>query len=256
MTRLPVAFFGHGSPMNALQRNRFTEAWAEFGSSIPRPRAILAISAHWYVPGTKVTAGSSPRTVHDFNRRFPPELFDLVYPAPGDETIAARVRALLDPVPVALDDRWGFDHGAWAVLVHAFPDAQIPVVELSIDRTKPAAFHYDLAARLAPLRDEGVLIIGSGNVVHNLEIWDREDRSEHDWAVRFERRVRDLVIAQDHAPLVAYTTGGADATLSVPTPDHYLPLLYVIAQQREDDRVSVITHGVTGTISMLSLAIG
>lgn len=253
---MPVAFFGHGTPMNAVQQNRHTRAWAEYGKALAPPRAILVVSAHWYVPGTKLTAGAAPRTVHDFGRWAPRELFDLIYPAPGDDALAARVRELLDPIPVEMDRSWGLDHGAWSVLVHAFPEARIPVVQLSIDRSKPPAFHYDLAARLAPLRDEGVFVMASGNVVHNLELFGRETEPANEWAPRFERLVRDLVIAHDHAPLIDYKRHGSDAKLAVPTPDHYLPLLYAIAQQREDDSVSVITSGTGGPISMLSVAIG
>jgi 4,5-DOPA dioxygenase extradiol len=256
MSRMPVAFFGHGSPMNALQRTRHTEAWAAYGTALPAPSVILVVSAHWYVPGTKLTAGPAPRTVHDFGRWAPRELFEVVYPAPGSDALAERVRELLDPVPVANDASWGLDHGAWSVLVHAFPEARIPVVQLSIDRSKAAQFHYDLGTRLAPLRDEGVFVMTSGNVVHNLEIFGRAADPANDWASRFERHVRDLVIAHDHAPLIDYKRSGADGALSIPTPDHYLPLLYAIAQQREDDPVSVITEGVGGALSMLSIAIG
>ena len=253
---MPVAFFGHGSPMNAVARNRHTQAWTAYGSALPTPAAILVVSAHWYVPGTKLTAGPAPRTVHDFGRWAPRELFDVIYPAPGSDALAERVRALLDPFPVEMDRSWGLDHGAWSVLVHAFPDPRIPVVQLSIDRSKPAPFHYDLGARLAPLRDEGVFVMASGNVVHNLEIFGRAAEPANEWAVRFERLVRDLVIAHDHAPLIDYKANGTDAILSIPTPDHYLPLLYAIAQQREDDSISVITEGVSGALSMLSIAIG
>jgi 4,5-DOPA dioxygenase extradiol len=252
---MPVAFFGHGSPLNALDDNEHTRAWARYGAAVPPPRAILVVSAHWYVAGTKLTAGPAPRTVHDFGEWAPPELFAMRYPAPGSDALGARVRALLDPLPVEPDESWGFDHGAWSVLVHAFPEARIPVVQLSIDRSKPPAFHYALGTRLAPLRDEGVLIVGSGNVVHNLELL-RGGASDDAWASRFERCVRDWVVAGDHDALIDYHRHGTDARLAIPTPDHYLPLLYVVALQGDDDSIGIITEGAHGAMSMFSLALG
>jgi 4,5-DOPA dioxygenase extradiol len=252
---MPVAFFGHGTPLNALRENEHTRAWARFGEELPSPRAILVVSAHWYVPGTKLTAGASPRTVHDFGEWAPPELFAVDYAAPGSDALVARVRELLAPFPVAADTSWGFDHGAWSVLVHAYPQAELPVVQLSIDRRQPAAFHYALGARLAPLRDEGILVIGSGNVVHNLEL-QGAGMSEKSWGSRFERRVRDWVVANDHDALIDYHRHGSYARLAIPTPDHYLPLLYVVAQQHDDDAVRVLTEGADGPISMLSIVLG
>jgi 4,5-DOPA dioxygenase extradiol len=252
---MPVAFFGHGTPLNALRDNEHTRAWARFGTELPPPRAILVVSAHWYVAGTKLTAGASPRTVHDFGAWAPPELFAVDYGAPGSDALVERVRALVAPFPVEADTSWGFDHGAWSVLVHAFPQACVPVVQLSIDRRQPPAFHYALGARLAPLRDEGILVIGSGNVVHNLELF-RGEAGEESWPARFERCVRDWIIACDHDALIDYHRQGSDARLAIPTPDHYLPLLYVVAQQRDDDPVRVITEGAHGAMSMLSVALG
>jgi 4,5-DOPA dioxygenase extradiol len=255
---MPAVFFGHGNPMNALARNSWTQGWAEIGASVPRPKAVLCVSAHWYLPATLVTAQESPRTIHDFGG-FPRELFEFDYPAPGDPELARRVRELLAPVSVGLDTRWGLDHGTWSVLCHAFPQADVPVVQLSIDETQPAQFHYELAQRLAPLRDEGVLIVGSGNLVHNLHAyaWGRHTVEPLDWAVRFDARARELIAANDHAPLVAYESLGRDATLSAPTPDHYLPLLYVIAQQREGERVTFPVEGFDGgSISMRSVRVG
>ncbi|HEU4594776.1 MAG TPA: 4,5-DOPA dioxygenase extradiol [Pyrinomonadaceae bacterium] len=256
--RMPAIFFGHGNPLNALQSNEWTEGWARIGDSIPRPKAIVCVSAHWYLPATLVTATERPRTIHDFGG-FPRELYEVEYPAPGDAELAARVRDLLAPVPTGLDNLWGLDHGTWSVLCHVFPGADVPVVQLSIDETQPATFHYELARRLAPLRDEGVLVMGSGNLVHNLHTyaWGRRKVEPFDWAVRFEERARGLLLAGDHTPLVNYESLGADARLSAPTPDHYLPLLYVIAQQREDDEVSFPVEGFDGgSISMLSIQIG
>lgn len=257
-TLMPAIFFGHGNPMNALTTNAYTSRWAAIGISIPRPKAILSVSAHWYIPATAVTFDPSPRTIHDFGG-FPKELFAVEYPAPGDPALASRVRHLLAPIQVQRDERWGLDHGTWSVLCHLFPHADIPVIQLSIDETKPPQFHYELGKRLAPLRDEGVLVIGSGNLVHNLHTyaWGTQNVEAFDWAVRFEERARDLLLSGDHSPLVAYETLGRDAMLSVPTPEHYLPLLYVIALKREDEQVSFPVEGVDGgSVSMLTVQVG
>jgi 4,5-DOPA dioxygenase extradiol len=205
-----------------------------------------------------VTAIDKPRTIHDFGG-FPRALFEVQYPAPGSPELAQRVAQLLAPVPVALDRDWGLDHGTWSVLVHVYPQADIPVVQLSIDETKPARWHYDLARKLAPLRDEGVLIMGSGNLVHNLHTysWGRYAVEPYDWAVRFETKARALLSAADFAPLVEYESLGRDATLSAPTPDHYLPLLYVLAQHRPGEPVSFPVEGFDGgSISMLTVQVG
>jgi len=255
---MPAVFFGHGNPMNALDRNEYTEGWSRIGSQLPRPKAILCVSAHWYLSATLVTAQERPRTIHDFGG-FPRELHEVEYPAPGDPELAHRVKDLLAPVSVGLDTRWGLDHGTWSVLCHAFPEADVPVIQLSIDETQPAEFHYETAKRLSGLRDEGVLIAGSGNLVHNLHAyaWGRQQVEPLDWAVRFEERARELLLAGDHRPLIAYETLGRDATLSVPTPDHYLPLLYVIAQMREGEQVSFPAEGFDGgSVSMLSVQVG
>ena len=256
--RLPAIFFGHGNPMNALDQNEYTQAWAAIAAGLPRPRAILSVSAHWYVPGTHVTASERPRTIHDFGG-FPRELYEVQYPAPGDPALASRVQELLAPLRVGRDDTWGLDHGTWSVLVHAYPDADIPVVQLAIDETQPPSFHYDVGRRLAPLRDEGVLIVGSGNLVHNLHAfaWGRHSVNQFDWAVRFEKQARDLLDTRRHGPLIDYEELGHDALLSVPTPDHYLPLLYVIATQHDDEPVTYpVEGGDGGSISMLTVQIG
>ena len=254
---MPVAFFGHGSPMNALTRNRYTEVWQAMAASFPRPKAILAVSAHWYTAGTAVTVNAHQKTIHDFYG-FPQALFDLQYPAPGDPQLAERVRELLAPLPVQADTSWGLDHGAWSVLLHAYPGARIPVIQLSMDSTKPASFHYDVAGRLAPLRGEEVLVAGFGNVVHNLRLMKRNpDDPPHDWAVRFEQRVREALLARDHDTLVHLERLGEDARLSVPTPEHYLPLLYTIGLQREDEDASIAVDGIeNGSLSMLSAVVG
>ena len=256
--RMPAVFLGHGNPMNAISKNSYTEAWASLGRSIPRPKAVLAISAHWYVPGTAVTAMARPRTIHDFGG-FPQELYHVEYPAPGGPELARRVRDLLAPVPVGLDDGWGLDHGAWSVLTHIFPEADIPVVELSLDERQPSRFHYGLGNRLAPLRDEGVLVLGSGNLVHNLEAyaWGRRRVPPYDWALRFEDLVRDRLLRGDDTSLVAYDGLGEDAALSIPTPDHYLPLLDILGLRGPDDRVTFPVEGVDGgSVSMLAVRIG
>lgn len=259
MTKLmPVIFFGHGNPMNALQRNAYTQGWAAIGAQVSRPKAVLAVSAHWYVPGTSVTAMPAPRTIHDFGG-FPAELYRVAYPAPGDPALARRIQMLLAPLSVGLDEQWGLDHGTWSVLCHVFPGANIPVIQLSVDETQPAAYHYELGKRLAPLREEGVLIIGSGNLVHNLHAygWGRHSVEPFDWAVRFEKQVRELLLAGHDAPLIAYETLGRDALLSVPTPDHYLPLLYVIALRRAGEPIRFPIEGVDGgSISMLTVQVG
>ena len=243
--------------MNALEQNRYTDAWRQIGASIPSPKAILCVSAHWYIRGTAVTAMDRPRTIHDFGG-FPQELFEVQYPAPGSPALAARVRELLAPVSVQLDQTWGLDHGTWSVLAHVFPSADIPVVQLSLDATQPSPYHYDLGARLAPLRDEGVLIVGSGNVVHNLgRIQWAEDAKPYDWAVRFNDKVSGYLTARDHGLLIDYATLGEDAHLSVPTPDHYLPLLYVIASQGHNETVSLPVDGIElGSIGMLTTIVG
>src|SRR5512140_577518 len=196
---MPVIFFGHGNPMNALSRNAYTEAWASMGNSIPRPEAVLSVSAHWYLPTCAVTANLAPPTIHDFGG-FPKELYQVEYRAPGSPDLARRVQDLLDPVSVELDEGWGLDHGTWAVLRHVFPKADIPVVQLSIDETQPPQFHYEIGKRLAPLRDEDVLIVASGNVVHNLHAyaWGRRQQRPYDWATRFEQKVKTSVCSGNH----------------------------------------------------------
>jgi len=256
---MPAIFFGHGNPMNTLGPNTFTKCWSHIGSVIERPRAVLCISAHWYIPETSVTAMPLPRTIHDFEG-FPGKLYDIRYTAPGDPGLAQRVRDLLAPTPVGRDEMWGLDHGAWSVLRHVCPEADVPVVQLSIDRTRPAAYHFNLAKQLAPLRDEGVLIAGSGNLVHNLYLysWDRHHMVQpFDWALRFETRAREFLVKGDYDSLVNYGNMGKDALLAIPTPDHYLPLLYIAALRREGEPVSFPVSGFDGgSMSMLAVQIG
>ena len=255
---MPAIFFGHGNPMNALSRNAYTEAWASIGKSIPLPRAVLAVSAHWYIPACAVTANPAPRTIHDFGG-FPRELYEVKYPAPGSPELARRVKDLLSPVAVGLDEAWGLDHGTWTVLKHVFPNADVPIVQLSIDETQPPGFHYETGKRLAALRAEGVLVIGSGNIVHNLHTyaWGDHGVQAFDWAMRFEQQVRELIVKGQDARVVDYEKLGRDAMLSVPTPDHYLPLLYVLGLRRENERASFPVQGVDGgSVSMLAVQIG
>jgi len=255
---LPAIFFGHGNPMNAVTSNGYTEAWRHIGQELPCPKAILSISAHWFVPGTAVTTSTAPKTIHDFGG-FPPELYRVQYPAPGDPALARRIQNLLAPLDVVPDDSWGLDHGTWSVLRHVYPAADIPVVQLSIDETRPAAFHFEIGKKLAPLREEGILVVGSGNLVHNLHTyaWGGHPREPYDWAVRFENAARQMMLAGNFEPLIDYEALGKDASLSIPTPDHYLPLLYVLGASLQGERIHFPIDGVDGgSISMLAVQVG
>ena len=255
---LPAIFFGHGNPMNALANNAYTAGWRQIGKQTPRPQTILAISAHWYVPETGVTISTSPKTIHDFGG-FPRELFQVQYPAPGDPDLARKVQGLLQPLPVTLDNTWGLDHGTWSVLKHVYPEADVPVVQLSIDETQPAAFHFEVGRKLASLREEGVLIVGSGNIVHNLHTyaWGRHMPDPYDWAIQFESEAREMMVAGEYKPLIAYEHLGPEAQLSIPTPDHYLPLLYVLGSRQQGELITFPVEGVDGgSISMLSVQVG
>ena len=255
---MPAIFVGHGSPMNAVLKNSYSQGWSNIGASVPRPRAVLAISAHWYIPGCAVTVSSAPRTIHDFGG-FPDELYQMQYPAPGSAELARRIKDMLSPVPVRLDGSWGLDHGTWSVLTHVFPKADIPVVQLSIDESQPPQFHYDMGKRLAGLREEGILIIGSGSLVHNLQAyaWDAKKSKPYDWAARFENQVRMCLLDRSDERLINYEDFGRDAVLSAPTPDHYLPLLYVLGLRGKNDAVSFPVEGIDGgSVSMLAVQIG
>jgi len=249
MTRTPAIFFGHGSPMNALG-GPYAEAWRAL--DLRKPRALLMVSAHWETEGVAATAMETPRTIHDFYG-FPEQLFEMRYAAPGAPALAARVAELLAPDVVMQDQSWGLDHGTWSVLAHAFPGADVPVVQLSLDVRRSAQEHYALAQKLAPLRDEGVLIAGSGDVVHNLRVMNRASGAPaFDWAQRWHDHVKRMIAANDIGPLI--TPSGQDAALSIPTAEHYLPLLYVLAQRGAEDRVSFFTDSIDlGSVSMLGV---
>lgn len=258
-TRMPALFLGHGSPMNVLEENIWTETWRELGKTLPRPKAIIAVSAHWYTRGTAVTAMENPRTIHDFGG-FPQALFDSRYPAPGSPALARQVAEALSPVAVELDQEWGFDHGSWGVLIKMYPQADIPVVQLSVDATKPAAYHFELGRKLAALREQGVMIVASGNVVHNLRMvrWSGEAEA-WPWAESFNQYVRENLSWEGESeqhPLINFMQHDG-AALSNPTPEHYLPLLYVLGARAEGEAITVPVDGIVmGSLSMLSVQVG
>lgn len=252
---MPVVFLGHGSPMNAVEDNDYRRSWQALGKRLRRPQAILCISAHWETRGVYVTGSEKPETIHDFNG-FPRALFDVRYPAPGSPALARRVAELLDSVRVHVDANRGLDHGAWGVLQPMYPEADIPVVQLSLSVLQPGAWHYDLARELAPLRDEGVLVVASGNIVHNLRLFRSQEKAPLDWALRFDEDVAEHISTGHHEGLLGYETLGSDALLAIPTPEHYLPLLYVLGLQREDDPVEFLNEDVVSAISMRSVLIG
>ena len=252
---LPALFVGHGNPMNAIEDNAFSRAWESVGKALPTPKAILCVSAHWETKGTHVTAMPHPQTIHDFGG-FPKELFAVEYPAPGSPELAALTQQSIESTTIGLDQEWGLDHGSWSVLCRMFPKAQVPIVQLSLDRTQPPEFHYALGQELKKLRQRGVLIVGSGNIVHNLRRARWEDVAA-DWAIEFDQTVKERMLAGGHEALVRYEALGSAAALSIPTNEHYLPLLYLIGMQGKDDPVRFFTEQVTlNSISMRSVLIG
>lgn len=253
--RMPAMFVGHGSPANAIDKNEFSQAWAEIGESILKPKAILCISAHWVTDGTRVTAMKRPETIHDFYG-FSQILYEMQYPAEGSPELARITKQNLLKSQVEMDFDWGLDHGTWSVLCRMFPNADIPVVQLSLDVNKEPAFHYEMGRDLKALRNKGVLIIGSGNIVHNLMKLVWQDNA-YDWAHEFDERMKQLIISGDHDSITNYKKFGKAASLSVPTNEHFLPLLYVLALQNKEDKISFFTERVTlGSISMRSIVIG
>ncbi|MBO9639475.1 MAG: 4,5-DOPA dioxygenase extradiol [Siphonobacter aquaeclarae] len=257
--RMPVLFIGHGSPMNGIEDNVFSQNWHDLGKELPRPTAVLVISAHWLTNGTHVTAMDHPQTIHDF-RGFPRELFEVEYPAPGDPALARETKSLIHSTNVGLDHDWGLDHGTWTVVRHMYPEATIPVLQLSIDYGKPASYHYALAKELEVLRKKGVLIIGSGNMVHNLRMvaWDRLQEPEFgfDWANEINEAFKKHITQHEHQALIEYERLGPAARLAIPTPDHYYPLLYTLGLQQKGDDVRFFNDkAVGGSLTMTSVVL-
>ena len=258
--RMPVLFLGHGSPMNAIEENEFVAGFRNIAKTLPTPKAILCVSAHWLTRGTLVTAMEMPQTIHDFGG-FPKELFDFQYPAKGNPVLAKETQALLSPTAVQLDEKWGLDHGAWSVITHLYPKADIPVIQLSIDYSQPASYHFELAKRLNTLRDKGILIIGSGNIIHNLRLVDFQnmdkDNYGYDWAIEARQTMNDLLLKGDYAPLLEYNNLGRAIQLAVPTPDHFFPLIYTLGLQQKNENLSLFNDKlVAGSLSMTSVKIG
>ena len=258
--KMPVLFIGHGSPMNAIEDNEFSNRWQQMGKEIPTPKAVVVISAHWLTKGTFVTAMPNPKTIHDFGG-FPQALFDVQYPAPGEPELATEIQRLIANPAVELDHDWGLDHGTWSVVKHMYPDANIPVLQLSIDYYKPGAYHYELAKQLLALRKKGVLIIGSGNMVHNLRMvaWDKLSEPEYgfEWALEMNDIFKNKISNGFHKELIQYEKLHKAATLAIPTPDHYYPLLYILALQTDNDKVEFFNDkAVGGSLTMTSVKIG
>lgn len=259
-SKMPVLFLGHGSPMNAIEENEFVTGFRNVAKEIENPKAILVISAHWETNGTFVTAMEQPRTIHDFGG-FPKELFEVQYPAPGSPELANAAKELITKTDVGLDHHWGLDHGAWSVIKHLYPKANVPVIQMSIDYTKPASYHYELSKELAKLRERGVLIVGSGNMVHNLRMvdWNKLNDADYgyDWAVEAKTKMKDSILNRDHSTLIDYHNQGLAFKLSVPTPEHYMPLLYALALQEKNEEVKVFNDkAVGGSLTMTSVKIG
>jgi 4,5-DOPA dioxygenase extradiol len=258
--KMPILFLGHGSPMNAIEENQFVEGFRNVGKTIPKPNAILCISAHWLTKGTKVTAMDLPPTIHDFGG-FPQALFDVQYPAPGSPELAKETQQILSPISVELDDSWGLDHGAWSVIKHLYPNADIPVIQMSIDYNQPMNYHFELANKLQSLREKGVLIIGSGNIIHNLRMVDfanmNKDNYGYDWAIEVREKVNSFLLDGNYTPLIQYEKQSKAFQLAIPTPDHYIPLLYILGLQQKNEQLTLFNDKlVAGSLSMTSVKIG
>lgn len=257
--KYPALFLGHGSPMNAIEENQFVKGFRTISKTLPKPKSILCISAHWFTRGTKITAMENPRTIHDFGG-FPDELYEVQYPAKGDPILAEKARSLLLPEPVELDHEWGLDHGAWSVIKHLYPDADIPIIQMSIDFTKPAQYHFELSQKLKKLRHRGVLIIGSGNIVHNLRLvdWQNFDKDNHghDWAIEARAILNKHILEGNFKALVEYEKLSTAIQMAIPTPDHYLPLIYTLGLKENNETVSLFNDKlVAGSLSMTSVKI-
>jgi 4,5-DOPA dioxygenase extradiol len=257
--KMPVLFLGHGSPMNAIEENEFVTGFREVGKSLPKPSAILCISAHWETNGTYVTAMEKPKTIHDFGG-FPRELYEVQYPAPGSPELADETKQLVTKTTVGLDQKWGLDHGCWSVVKHLYPAADVPVIQLSLDYTRDAQYHFDLAKELAALRKKGILIVGSGNMVHNLRLvaWDRLNDADYgyDWAIEASDKMKKSILSGDYRQLTDYKSQGKAFDLAIPTPDHFLPLLYALALKDDNEEVSLFNDkAVAGSLTMTSVKI-
>lgn len=258
--KMPVLFLGHGSPMNAIEENEFVAGWRNIGKTIPLPKAILCVSAHWETQGTYVTAMNYPETIHDFGG-FPEELYNVHYPAPGSPELAREVKHIINKTQVGLDEKWGLDHGTWSVVKHLYPEADVPVIQLSMDYSKDPQYHYDLAKELSPLRKKGILIVGSGNMVHNLGMasWENIDNPGfgYDWAIEANEKIKNCILSNDHKKLIDYKSQGEAFNLAVPTPDHFLPLLYCLALKEKNETVYIFNDkAVAGSLTMTSVKIG
>lgn len=257
--KMPVLFLGHGSPMNAIEENEFVSAFRKLGQELIRPNAILCISAHWETNGTYVTAMQNPRTIHDFGG-FPQALFDVQYPAPGSPELAKETKHIISSTEVGFDDKWGLDHGAWSVIKHLYPNADIPVIQMSIDYTKPAKYHYELAKEINSLRNKGVLIIGSGNMVHNLRkvAWNRlNEEFAFDWVIEANEKMKSYILSGSHENLINFKSQGKAFDLAIPTPEHYMPLLYTLALKEENETIELFNDKpVGGALTMTSVKIG
>lgn len=257
--KMPVLFLGHGSPMNAIEENEFVTGWRTIGQTLPRPNAILCISAHWETRGTFLTAMDKPKTIHDFGG-FPKELYAVEYPAPGSPELAKETKTIIQKTEVGLDTNWGLDHGAWSVIKQLYPKADIPVIEMSLDYSKEPQYHYDLAKEMAALRNKGVLILGSGNMVHNLGLiaWDKLNASNFafDWALEASEKMKSFILERDHKSLINYKSQGKAYNLAIPSPEHYLPLLYALALQENNEKVDIFNDkAVAGSLTMTSMKI-
>ncbi len=258
--KMPVLFLGHGSPMNAIEENEFVQGFRKTAQSFEKPKAVLCISAHWETRGTHVTAMEQPRTIHDFGG-FPKELFEVQYPAPGNPELAMEAKNLVQKAEIGLDQNWGLDHGAWSVIKHMYPDADVPVIQMSLDYTKPPAWHYELAKELSKLREKGVLIVGSGNMVHNLRrvAWNKLNAEEYgyDWAIEAGAKMKEFILDRNHKPLIDYSSQGKAFQLAIPTPEHYLPLLCSLALSGNKEEIELFNDkAVAGSLTMTSVKIG